>query len=60
MCHSHTVVIKRELPSLSSMDTVANAGDTETPRSEGEESWMVKVSSSPSTSESSLIGMLVH
>ena len=57
----HNVVIKRELPSLSSMDTVANAGDTETPGSEGEESWMVKVSSaSPSTSESSLIGMLVH
>ena len=53
--------MKCDLPSLSSMDTIANAGDTETPGSEGEESWMVKVSAaSPSTSESSMIGISVH
>ena len=49
-----------DLLSLSSMATVADAGDSVTPEAE-EESRMLKVSStSPSHKLSSLIGMLVH
>ena len=55
------VSLSSDLPSLSLMDTVAAAGDSETPGSEGEESRMVKVSSaSPSHKVSSVIEMLVH
>ena len=59
--HFLCVPLSSDLLSLSSMDTVADAGDSETPEAEGEESRMVKISSiSPSHKASSLIGMLVH
>ena len=54
------VCVSSDLLSLSSMDTVADGGDSVTPEAE-EESRMVKVSStSPSHKVSSLIEMLVH
>ena len=54
------VLPSSDLLSLSSMDTVADVGDSVTPEAE-EESKMLNVSStSPSHKLSSLIGMLVH
>ena len=58
--HFLCVPLVSDLQSLSAMDTVADAGDSEIPEAEGEESTMVKVSTSPSHKVSSMIGMLVH
>ena len=58
--HFLCVPLVSDLQSLSAMDTVADAGDSEIPEAEGEDSTMVKVSTSPSHKVSSLIGMLVH